>query len=203
MFTRSTISLVTQATLQQSEPGYRSLFMVEPNGPSDTRKVVAAIERLARIHRVEWLTDGPILSFAVRVSRAEAMRDVREVRDSLKPLSKMTLFENNFTKQSYLTLIEIAAQTRLNLNKLDECGICGDADPFPSRLTARLSDVAERTTRSYCLRCTALCAHPAVSTHVRNLLARDPMRLRLAPDAMVVLEPAARRRRRSRSVRVA
>lgn len=203
MFTRSATPLVTSVTFQQSEPGYRSLFMVEPNGPSDTRKVLSTIERLARVHRVEWLTDGPILAFAVRVSRADEMREVREVRDSLKPLSQMTLFENNFTKQSYLTLLELAATTRLNLNKLDECGICGDADPFPSRLTARLSDVAERTTRSYCLRCTALCADASISAHVRNLLGKDPMRLRLAPDARVVLEPAVRRRTRSRLVHVA
>lgn len=167
---------VGSIVLQAAEPGNRAVFLVEARGAVEQRKVRELFDALAELAEVAPLCDGAMMAFAVQLRAGEGGRAnslFSKLEAALKEEFAFSLVERSFNDVIYHLVASLCEDSGGEMHSVPRCGICSEAEPFPTRVTFR-----DRTGRGiveacYCARCSAQQADPSDREFLLGLLGAD------------------------------
>lgn len=180
---------VSKILLKPTTPGERAVFIAEAREPADRRKVRELFETVGELAEVAPLSDGEIMAYAVQV-RGDASLFAK-IEAVLKEEFLFSIVERSFTDVTYHLIQSLCEESESRLCPVPHCGICGQADPFPTRVTMRDEKDRDVIEACYCSRCAAEQAHPDRERFLVDLLAADRRDFRGIREARLVPSPAA------------
>lgn len=168
-------------------PGSRAVFLAEVRTRKEARHVRDLFDMVGQLAEVVPISSGDVMSYAVQLHGDTTLFE--KVECLLKTQLPFSLVERNFSEVTLDLVRSLCEDVNGQLEELPECGICGCADPFPTRATVEWSDNRDPLHLAYCSRCAAQQAEEDPARHAHALIARDTARLRLSPRTPVVLMP--------------
>jgi hypothetical protein len=175
---------VSKILLRPTVPGHRAVFLVEAQEPRDRQKVRELFAAIGEMADVVQLSDGEMMAYAVQV-REEATLFAK-IESVLKEEFAFSIVERSFTEITYHLVQSLCEESNSRLRPVPRCGICGEADPFPTRV--QMLDDQDRGVieAHYCSRCAAQQADPSDQKFLTDLLAADRRDFRAIQDARLV-----------------
>jgi hypothetical protein len=175
---------VSKILLRPTIPGHRAVFLVETQAPGDRQKVRELFQAIGEIADVLQLSDGEIMAYAVQV-RDEATLFAK-IETVLKEEFAFSIVERSFTEITYHLVQSLCRESESRLRPVPRCGICGEVDPFPTRV--QMLDDQDRGVieTHYCARCAAQQADPSDQKFLTELLAADRRDFRAIRTARLV-----------------
>ena len=168
-------------------PGSRAVFLAEVRSKKEARQVRELFDMVGQLAEVVPISSGTVMSYAVQVQGDTSL--FGKVEWLLKTQFPFSLVERNFSEVTFHLVRSLCEDTSCLMVELPECGICGTADPFPTRATIEWDAEREQTHLSYCARCAAAHADVDTAQFAHSLIAGSRRRVRVASDVPVVLMP--------------
>lgn len=181
---------VARITVRPPQEGSRAVFMVETNGKRERRQVQQLFETVSELAEVVQISDGQIMSYAVRVAEDTSL--FSKIEWLLKSQFAFSIVERSFSEVTYRLIESLCADSDSRLLKVPHCGICDAVDPFPTRVTMRDESGEEVVEAAYCGPCTARKEDRDRKRALVELLAADRRNFAAIRQARLV---NARRRR--------
>ena len=179
---------VSKILLKPTVPGHRAVFLVEAQETRDRQKARELFQAVEEMGDVVQLSDGEIMSYAVQV-RDDATLFAR-IEGVLKEEFAFSIVERSFTDITYHLIQSLCEESRSRLCRVPRCGICGEADPFPTRVTMRDDQDRDVIETHYCARCAAQQADPSNQKFLVDLLIADRRDFGAIRDANLVQSSA-------------
>jgi hypothetical protein len=151
------------------------------------RQIRELFDMVGQLAEVIPISQGVVMSYAVQVHGDTSL--FGKIEWLLKTQFTFSLVERNFSEVTFHLVRSLCEDSDSQLAELPECGICGDIDPFPTRATLEVKGQDEPLHRAYCTRCSARHAEEDAGRSVLELVGRDRLRLRVAPQVPVVVMP--------------
>lgn len=168
--------------------GSRAVFLAEARTRKEARHVRDIFDMVGQLAEVVPISSGDVMSYAVQVQGDTTL--FGKIECLLKTQLPFSLVERNFSEVTLDLVRSLCDDVNGQLEELPECGICGCADPFPTRATVEWSDETRDPLHlAYCSRCAVQYAEEDPGQHAHALIARDRRRLRISPRIPVMLMP--------------
>jgi hypothetical protein len=184
---------VAEILVRPPAPGRRGIFVVEARDARERRLVEDLFETVGELAEVVQVSDGEIMSYAVRTS--EDLSLLGKIEWLLKTQFTFSIVERTVSEITYRLIESLCEDTGSELLGLPRCGICSAADPFPARITLRDAGGLPVLEAAYCGPCAARRADRDRKKMVIELLAADRRNFAAIRQARLV-----RKRRRPRQV---
>lgn len=168
-------------------PGSRAVFLAEVRNKKEARQVRELFDMVGQLAEVVPISSGTVMSYAVQVQGDTSL--FGKVEWLLKTQFPFSLVERSFSEVTFNLVRSLCQEAEGQVVELPECGICGCADPFPTRATVEWDAEREAMHLSYCARCSAQHADEDPVKFAHSLLRKDSRRLRIAASVPVVLLP--------------
>lgn len=170
-----------------SYPGSRAVFLAEARTRKETRQIRELFDTVGQLAEVVPISTGTVMSYAVQVHGDTSL--FGKIEWLLKTQFTFSLVERNFSDVTLHLVRSLCDDASAQMVELPSCGICGTADPFPTRATVEWKSEAEPLHLAYCSRCSARYAEEDPKRFLQELMRRDTTRLRIRPDVPVVEMP--------------
>jgi hypothetical protein len=180
---------VSKILLKPTTPGERAVFIVEAREAAERRKVRELFQAVAELAEVAPLSDGEMMAYAVQVRGDTSL--FSKIESVLKEEFLFSIVERSFTDVTHHLIASLCEESESQLCSVPQCGICGQADPFPTRVTMKDAQERDLIETSYCSRCAAAQAHPRGEQFLVDLLTADRRDFRGIREAQLVPSPAA------------
>jgi hypothetical protein len=174
-----------------AHPGSRAVFMTEVRTRKEARQVRELFEMVGQLAEVVPISCGAVTSYAVQVHGDTSL--FGKVEWLLKTQFPFSLVERNFSEVTFQLVRSLCEDSDGQIDDLPECGICGCADPFPTRATIEWTQESEPLHLSYCNRCAAQHADQDLGRFAHALLRKDTHKLRIGQDVPVMPMPEMER----------
>ncbi|MBM3456946.1 MAG: hypothetical protein FJX77_00205 [Armatimonadetes bacterium] len=177
---------ITGILYSPAQVGRRAVFLAEARNKKEVRQIRELFEVVGQIADVAPLSQGVVMTYAVQSDGEPAL--FGKIEWLLKTQFSFSLVERNCSDVTFQLVRSLCKDVDAEVADLPECGICGVADPFPTRITLQHED-APSVDRSYCARCAARLAEDDPGAAARALLRQDRRRVRV-PTSIPVEMPA-------------
>jgi hypothetical protein len=180
---------VSRIILKPTSPGQRAVFLVEAQGRTDRQKVRELFQTVGEMAEVVQLSDGEVMSYAVQVRGNLTL--FAKIEEVLKEEFAFSIVERSFSDVTYHLIESLCEDSKSRLTRVPHCGICGQADPFPTRVT--MQDEQERAVieAHYCTRCAAQQSDPSSQKFLVDLLSADRRNFQGIREARLIQSPLA------------
>lgn len=168
-------------------PGSRAVFLAEARTRKEIRQIRELFDMVGQLAQVVPISSGAVMSYAVQVHGDTAL--FSKIEWLLKTQFSFSLVERNFSEVTFHLVRSLCEDSNAQMAELPDCGICGAADPFPTRATVEWEGEREPLHLSYCSRCAARHAEEEPAQFIRGMIRKDAKRLRLTADVPVVQMP--------------
>jgi hypothetical protein len=153
--------------------GLTAVYLVETKDSHETRELKKTFQALQDQIQVRQLSDGNIVSFAVRTPQSDTCI-LDEIDDVLKKNYGFVVTQRYFDDLIHRIVRELCADTGSKLLPVASCNSCGKTDPFPATVISLVTDDGSALmSRNYCESCTAEAGATSNKEFVRSLLAAD------------------------------
>lgn len=161
--------------------------MVETRNAKEVRLVRELFDMVGQLAQVVVISSGQVMSFAVQIHGDASL--FTKIEWLLKSQFSFSMVERNFSEVTFHLVRSLCADADAKMAELPECGICGSADPFPTRATVEWDGDRPLEHLAYCTRCSARNAEVDPAKFIRGLVRRDQRHLNVADDVQVVQMP--------------
>lgn len=168
-------------------PGSRAVFLAEVRSKKEARQVRELFDMVGQLAEVVPISSGTVMSYAVQIQGDTSL--FGKVECLLKTQFPFSLVERNFSEVTFHLVRSLCEDANGQIVELPECGICGCADPFPTRATIEWDAERDPTHLSFCSRCSAQHAEEDVTRFAHSLIKKDTGRIRVAASTPVILMP--------------
>jgi hypothetical protein len=178
---------LTRAYYYPAHPGHRAVFLAEARSRKEMRQIRELFDTVGQLAEVVPVSHGTVMSYAVQVESDTSL--FGKIEWLLKTQFAFSLVERSFSEVTFRLVQSLCEDAETQMAELPECGACGTADPFPTRVTVEREGETEPVHLAYCSRCAARCADEDPKKALRDLMKRDRRKLRVPADLSVVLMP--------------
>lgn len=169
-------------------PGSRAVFLAEVRSRKEARQVRDIFDMVGQLAEVVPISSGPVMSYAVQLHGDTSL--FAKVECLLKTQLPFSLVERNFSDVTFHLVQTLCEDTNGEVAELPECGVCGAADPFPTRATVEWADPAQKPLHlAYCAKCSAEFAEEDAAAHAHALIRNDADEIRISRRTPVILMP--------------
>jgi hypothetical protein len=170
-----------------SHPGHRAVFLAEARNRKEMRQIRELFDMVGQLAQVVPISHGAVMSYAVQAHHDASL--FGKIEWLLKTQFTFSLVERNFSDVTFNLVRSLCDDSNTQVIDLPECGVCGSADPFPTRATIEWAEDAEALHLAYCSRCSARYAEEDPQLFIRKMFLKDHLKLRIGPHVPVVLMP--------------
>ncbi len=162
---------ISKIQLHPTTAGNRAVFMVEAESRQERRQVKQLFDTVSELAEVVQLSDGQLMSFAVRI-RGDASL-CSKIEWLLKSQFSFSVVERAFSEITYRLIESLCEDSGSRMVRISRCNICDTADPFPTRVTMRDVNDDPVLEATYCGPCAAAQADGDRKKMLVALLAAD------------------------------
>ena len=181
---------VAKLVFREALPARRAVFLVAAQDRTDRQRLRELFQMIGKLADIRQLAEGEIMAYAVQTgSDADLFSKLEWV---LKSQFSFCVIERSFSQSTYQLIESLCVDSESRLLDVPQCGICSEADPFPSRVIMNSERDEALVEACYCARCVASEAHPNPKKQMLALLRRDGRHAEVLPPTEEELVPARR-----------
>ncbi len=182
---------VSSIMVQPQSTGIRAVYIVEARNRQERKEIRDLFDHIRDVYEVIQLSEGTIMSYAVQVMDNPSI--LGEVERVLKASFAFSILERSFNDTIYAVVQDLCADTNSRLCRVPRCGICGQLEPFPTRIHMLDGEGHSVMEACYCGRCVASQESRSEKQALVDLLTHDRRNFSAIRDAKLVKRGPHRR----------